>query len=139
MLDSSATKAKQTDRGHREITSTIVATNAKRTTNEDVIKIGTSDVVINGNNKGSMIFGKSTKINEEKGKVVISKMYDPKYFMSQWCSSGLTHSQKRNLQFLRVKENREQEAEKYLMILIHNTHHHRKDGDLRPLRLNKRP
>jgi hypothetical protein len=41
--------------------STIEATNAKRTTNRDVIKIGTSDVITQGNNKGSMIFGESAK------------------------------------------------------------------------------
>jgi hypothetical protein len=40
--------------------------NAKRITNEDIIKIGTTDVVILGNNEGTMIFGKSTKTDKER-------------------------------------------------------------------------
>jgi hypothetical protein len=40
--------------------------NAKRTTNGDIIKIGTTDVVIQGNNEGTMIFGKSAKTDMER-------------------------------------------------------------------------
>jgi hypothetical protein len=44
-----------------------VPTNAKRTSNGDIIKIGTTYVVvIQGNNEGTMIFEKSTKTNEGK-------------------------------------------------------------------------
>jgi hypothetical protein len=43
-----------------------VPTNAKRTSNGDIIKIGTTYVVIQGNNEGPMIFEKSTKTNEGK-------------------------------------------------------------------------
>jgi hypothetical protein len=35
-------------------------------TGGDIIKIGTIDVVVQGNNEGPMMFGKSTKTNEEK-------------------------------------------------------------------------
>jgi hypothetical protein len=44
--------------------STIEATNAKGTTNKDVIKIGTTDIIIQGNNEGPMIFGESVKKGE---------------------------------------------------------------------------
>jgi hypothetical protein len=38
----------------------------KRTIYKDIIKIGTTDIVIQGNNEGSMIYCKSPKTNEEK-------------------------------------------------------------------------
>jgi hypothetical protein len=81
MPDSSATKVDQSSRGHREKTSTIIATNAKRTTTKDVIKIGTTCVIIKSNNEGSMIFGESAKTNEENDKVATDKLPDPKYSM----------------------------------------------------------
>jgi hypothetical protein len=52
LLDYSAAKADQSDRGHREEISTV----AKRMTKGDIIKIGTSDIVIQGNNEVPMIF-----------------------------------------------------------------------------------
>jgi hypothetical protein len=52
--------------GHREKVSTIVAIDAKRMTTRDIIKIGTTDVIVQGNNEGSMIFDKSANENEEK-------------------------------------------------------------------------
>jgi hypothetical protein len=58
--------------------STIEATNAKRTTNRDVINIGTTDVIIQGNNKGPMIFGESSQTKDEKDIRTTSKKSDPK-------------------------------------------------------------
>jgi hypothetical protein len=46
------------------------------------------------------------------------KTVDPKYSMPRWCPAGLTRSQKRKLQRLRVKENQEKEAEK----IFNDTH-----------------
>jgi hypothetical protein len=46
--------------------STIVAIDAKRMTTRDIIKIGTTDVIVQANNEGSMIFDKSANENEEK-------------------------------------------------------------------------
>jgi hypothetical protein len=43
-----------------------ISTSAKRTTSEDIIKIGTTDVIIQGNNEGPMIFGKSERITMPK-------------------------------------------------------------------------
>jgi hypothetical protein len=97
MSDTSATKANQSGRELREKTSTIVATTTKRMAIRDIIKIGTIEVIIESNNEGSMVFGESTKTNEEKDKILTSKMSDPKYSMPRWCPSGLTHSQKHKL------------------------------------------
>jgi hypothetical protein len=83
-------KADQSGRGH-------IPTATKRTTKGDIIKIGTTDVVIQGNNEGSMIFGKSANACEEED-TTTSKTVDPKYSMPRWCPSGLTRSQKRKLQ-----------------------------------------
>jgi hypothetical protein len=47
--DYSAAKADQSGRGH-------ISKAAKRTTKRDIIKIGTTDVVIQGNDEGPMIF-----------------------------------------------------------------------------------
>lgn len=69
----------------------------KITTTEDVIKIGTTYVIIQGNNEGSIIFGKLAKTNEGKGIGATSKTSDTKYSMPRWCPSGLTLSQKRKL------------------------------------------
>jgi hypothetical protein len=57
--DHSATKADQSDRGH-------IATTSKSTTKGDVIKIGTTNVVIQENNKGLMIFGESVDTSKKK-------------------------------------------------------------------------
>lgn len=65
-----------------------------------------------------MIFGKLVKTNEKKDIGATSKMSDPKYFMPLWCPSALTRSQKHKLQRLRVRENREKEAEK----IFNDTH-----------------
>jgi hypothetical protein len=59
--DYSATKTAQSDRRQGE----KISTSAKRMTSGDIIKIGTTNVVIQGNNEGLMIFGKSAKIDEE--------------------------------------------------------------------------
>jgi hypothetical protein len=88
----------------------------QRTTKKDIIKIGTADVVIQGNNKGPMIFGESA--NTTKKDTVTIKTADPKYSMPRWCPAGLTRSQKRKLQRLRVKESQEKEAEK----IFNDTH-----------------
>jgi hypothetical protein len=100
----------------------------KRTIRGDIIKIGTTYVIIKGNNKGSMIFGKSAKTDEGKDIGATIKVADPKYSMPRWCPSGLTWSQKRKLQRLREKKSREKEAKIYLMIHIHITHHHNRAG-----------
>jgi hypothetical protein len=80
----------------------------QRTTKKDIIKIGTADVVIQGDNKGPMIFGESD--NTTKKDTTTIKTADPKYSIPRWCPAGLTRSQKRKLQRLRAKESQEKEA-----------------------------
>jgi hypothetical protein len=63
-----------------------------------------------------MIFGESA--NTTKKNTVTIKTADPKYSMPRWCPAGLTRSQKRKLQRLRVKESQEKEAEK----IFNDTH-----------------
>ncbi len=82
----------------------------QKTTKGDIIKIGTTDVVIQGDNKGPMIFGESANTTEKDTATI--KTADPKYSMPRWCPAGLTRSQKRKLQRLRAKESQEKEAEK---------------------------
>jgi hypothetical protein len=89
----------------------------KRTTKKDIIKIGTTDVVIQEDNKGPMIFGESANTTKKEDTATI-KTADPKYFMPRWCPAGLTLSQKRKLQRLRAKESQEKEAEK----IFNDTH-----------------
>jgi hypothetical protein len=86
-----------------------IPTSTERTTKKYIIKIGTSDVVVQENNEGSMIFGESANTKEDTATI---KIADPKYSMPRWCPSGLTRSQKRKLQRLRAKESQEKEAEK---------------------------
>ena len=82
----------------------------QKTTKKDIIKIGTADVVMQGDNKGPMIFDESANTTEKDTATI--KTADPKYSMPRWCPAGLTRSQKRKLQRLRAKESQEKEAEK---------------------------
>jgi hypothetical protein len=104
----------------------------------DAIKIEMTDVVVQQNNEGPMIFGESANTNKKEG-TTVNKTADPKYSMPRWCPSGLTRSQKRKLQRLRAKENQEKEAKKYSMTRIRSIRHHKRDGDQRSLRKIKRP
>jgi hypothetical protein len=64
-----------------------------------------------------MIFGESANTTEKEDTTTI-KTADPKYSMPRWCPAGLTRSQKRKLQRLRVKESQEKEVEK----IFNDTH-----------------
>jgi hypothetical protein len=83
----------------------------ERTTKKDIMKIGSADVVIQEDNKGSMIFGESANTTKKEDTATI-KTADPKYSMPRWCPARLTLSQKRKLQRLRAKESQEKEEEK---------------------------
>jgi hypothetical protein len=108
--DHSAAKTDQSDRGH-------IPTTTERTTKKDIIKIGTTDLVIQENNEGPMIFGESTNTTKKEDTTAI-KIADPKYSMPRSCPSGLTQSQKRKLQRLRAKEKQAKEAKK----IFNDTH-----------------
>jgi hypothetical protein len=70
-----------------------IPTTSNRTTKGDIIKIGTTDVVIQENNEGPMIFGESADTSKKED-MTVNKTIDPKYSMPRWCPSGLTRSQK---------------------------------------------
>jgi hypothetical protein len=69
------------------------ATTSNSTIKGDVIKIGTTNVVVQQNNEGPMIVGESANTNKKEG-MTVNKTADPKYSMPRWCPSGLTRSQK---------------------------------------------
>jgi hypothetical protein len=71
--DQSAAKADQFGKGH-------IPTAAKRTTKGDVIEIGTSDVVVQENNEGPMIFGDLDNTSKKED-TDVNKTVDPKYPM----------------------------------------------------------
>jgi hypothetical protein len=71
--DYSAAKANQSGRGH-------ISTSTKRSTKGDIIKIGTTDIFIQGNNEGPMVFGKSANIGKKED-TTANEAADPKYFM----------------------------------------------------------
>jgi hypothetical protein len=102
--DYSASKADQSGKGH-------IPAATERTTKKDIIKISTTDVIIQEDNEGLMIFGESANTTKKEDTTTI-KTADPKYSMPRWCPTGLTWSQKQKLQRLRAKENQEKEAEK---------------------------
>jgi hypothetical protein len=108
--DYSASKADQSGRGH-------MSAAIERTTKKDIIKIGTTDVVIQKESEGPMIFGELANTKKTEDTTAI-KIADPKYSMPRWCPAGLTWSQKQKLQCHRAKESQEKEAEK----IFNDTH-----------------
>jgi hypothetical protein len=60
-----------------------IPTATKRMTKRDIIKIGTTDVNIQGNNEEPMFFGKSASTSKE-GDTTAIKTADPKYSMPRW-------------------------------------------------------
>jgi hypothetical protein len=114
----SVAKTDQSNRGHISIAS-------KRTTEGDIVKIGTTDVIVKINNEGPLIFGESAHTSKKED-TTANKTADPKYSMPRWCPSGLTRSQKQKLQRLRAKESQGKKQKKYLMLHIRSTHHHKR-------------
>jgi hypothetical protein len=57
-----------------------IATATNSTIKEDVIKIGTTDVVVQQNNEGPRIFGESANTNKKED-TAVNKTADPKYSM----------------------------------------------------------
>jgi hypothetical protein len=71
LLDYSDAKADQFGRGH-------ILTTTERMTKKDIIKIGTTDVIVQENNEGPMIFGELANTNKKEDMAAI-KIADPKY------------------------------------------------------------
>jgi hypothetical protein len=73
------------------------------TTKGDIIKIGTTDVVVQGNSEGPMIFGKSANTCKKR-RHGCQQSSQPKILHARWCPSGLTLSQKAKIAALESKE-----------------------------------
>jgi hypothetical protein len=89
----------------------------ERTTNHDIIRIGTMNVTVEGGGKGPIVLNNQVVTPTQKGFVANdheasgSKSH-PECFLPRWCPPGLTHTQRRKLQRLRLCEKREKELEK---------------------------
>ena len=89
----------------------------RKTTADDVVKIGDVNVVVKDVGKKPMVFGKSAQPDSQKRVLAndheaSSSSSASKYHQPRWCPPGLSHSQKRRLQHLRRQEQKEREAEK---------------------------
>jgi len=84
---------------------------------DKIVKVGDVNVVIKDVGKKPMMFGKSAQTDSQKR--VLANDHEAsssgsanKYHQPRWCPLGLSQSQKRRLQRLRLQEQKEQEAEK---------------------------
>jgi hypothetical protein len=82
-----------------------------RTTNLDIIQIGTMNVPIEGSDNQVVTLTQkgSVAANDHEASGSKSRL---ECFLLRWCPPGLTHTQRRKLQRLRLREKREKELEK---------------------------
>jgi hypothetical protein len=89
----------------------------ERTTGLDIIKVGTMNVPVEESGKRLVVPSNQAATPTQKGSVANdheasgSKPH-PECFLPRWCPPGLTHTQRRKLQRLRLREKREKELEK---------------------------
>jgi hypothetical protein len=91
--------------------------NAQSSVAKEVIKIGNNDVVMGDCFKGPVIINGSTQAQvsdnfgssqpRAKDHTTSSSKPNPKYHQSRWCPGGLTHTQKRKLQWMRAQEKKD--------------------------------
>jgi hypothetical protein len=90
----------------------------ERTTNFDIIQIGTIDVPIEESGKRPVVLNNLVVTPTQKGSIAANdheasgSKSSSEYFLPRWCPPGLTHTQMRKLQRLRLHEKRENELEK---------------------------
>jgi hypothetical protein len=89
----------------------------ERTTGLDIIRIGTMNVPIEGSGKRPVVSNDQVVTLTQKGSVAndheaSGSKSRPECFLPRWCPLGLTHTQRRKLQRLRLHEKREKELEK---------------------------
>jgi hypothetical protein len=89
-----------------------------RTTNLDIIQIGTMNIPIEGSGKRPIVLYNQVVTLTQKGSVAANDHEASgsksrlECFLLRWCPPGLTHTQRRKLQRLRLREKREKELEK---------------------------
>jgi hypothetical protein len=91
--------------------------NPERTTSLDIIQIGTMNVPIEGSGKRPIVPNNQVVTPTQKESVVndheaSGSKSRPECFLPRWCPLGLTHTQRRKLQWLRLREKREKELKK---------------------------
>jgi hypothetical protein len=89
----------------------------ERTTGLDIIQIGAMNVPIEESGKRPVVPNNQVVTSTQKGSVAndheaSGSKSRPEYFLPRWCPPGLTHTQRRKLQRLRLREKREKELEK---------------------------
>jgi hypothetical protein len=89
----------------------------ERTITNDVIQIGTSQVKLGGEFNGPVIIDDQVDtvmedVTPDREVEKANKVVDSKYLQPRWCPPGLTRTQKRKLQQLRLADMREKEREK---------------------------
>jgi hypothetical protein len=89
----------------------------ERTTSLDIIQIGTMNVPVEGSGKRPVVPNNNVVTPTQKGSVAndheaSGSKSRPKCFLTRCCPPGLTHTQRRKLQQLRLREKREKELEK---------------------------
>jgi hypothetical protein len=89
----------------------------ERTTSQDIIQIGTMVVPVEKDSKRPVVLNNQVGTSAQKGSVATSDHEasgsgsNSKYFLPRWCPPGLTHTQRRKLQRLRLREKKEKELE----------------------------
>jgi hypothetical protein len=87
--------------------------NPELTTSFDIIQIGTIDIPIEKSGKGPVVLKKEVVTPTQKGSNIVNdheasrNKSHPEHFLPRWCPPGLTHTQRRKLQLLRLREKRE--------------------------------
>lgn len=90
----------------------------ERTTDQDVIQIGSMDVSIEKGDKRPVVIGDKVETPVQKESVLANDheasgdSSNSKYFLPRWCPPNLTRTQRRKLQHLRFQEKKEKELEK---------------------------
>jgi hypothetical protein len=89
----------------------------ERTTGLDIIQIGTMNVPVEESGKRPVAPSNQVVTPTQKGSVAndheaSGSKSRPESFLRRWCPPGLTHTQRRKLQWLRLREKREKELEK---------------------------
>jgi hypothetical protein len=85
----------------------------ERTTSQDIIQIGTMDVPVEKDSKRPVVLNDQVGTSAKKGSVAIDdheangRGSNSRYFLPRWCPPGLTHTQRRKLQRLRLQEKKE--------------------------------
>jgi hypothetical protein len=89
----------------------------ERTTSQDIIQIGTMDIPVEKDGKRLIVVNNQVGTSAQKESVATSvhkaseSGSNSKYFQLRWCPLGLTHTQRRKLQRLRLWEKKEKELE----------------------------